>query len=82
MELGIPDPPAGLQDVSYYPSLLALLKQRGLTDDEVAGIAGENILRVFETTERIGREMRMGEGEFGGVSSEEGSVDYGYPRPC
>lgn len=40
--------PSGLEDCRSLSSLLGALLQRGLSKDEVAGIAGENFLRVME----------------------------------
>ncbi|MCB9752019.1 MAG: membrane dipeptidase [Myxococcales bacterium] len=40
--------PTGLKDVSMYPNLLAELLARGHDDDELAKIAGENALRVWD----------------------------------
>ena len=52
---GIESTPLGLEDVSCYPRLIAELLHRGYTDEEVAGIAGENILRVLGEAERVAR---------------------------
>jgi membrane dipeptidase len=37
---------------------IAELYSRGWTRLELAGLAGANLLRVFETAERVAREMR------------------------
>jgi membrane dipeptidase len=47
--------PAGLEDVSRVPDLLVELLRRGWTDEEVAGVAGENLLRVMEAAEELAR---------------------------
>ena len=44
--------PAGLEDVSTYPALLAELMRRGWSDAEIAKLAGGNVLRVMEAAER------------------------------
>lgn len=42
---GMPPGPTGLEDVSTYPALLKELLIRGYSDQDIAKIAGENILR-------------------------------------
>lgn len=49
--------PLGLEDVSGYASLLKLVMKRGATDDQVRGLMGANILRVWRATEEISRMM-------------------------
>nr|WP_232496250.1 dipeptidase [Novosphingobium kaempferiae] len=46
--------PEGLSDVSTYPTLLAELMRRGWKDQDVAKLAGGNLLRVMEAAERAG----------------------------
>ncbi len=50
---GITEVVVGLEDVSTYPALLAELARRGWSDADLRKLAGENILRVLETTERV-----------------------------
>jgi membrane dipeptidase len=50
---GFNGPPAGLEDVSKYPALLAELLQRGYTKEEVGKVAGLNVLRVMRSAERV-----------------------------
>jgi len=51
--------PEGLEDVSKYPNLFAELIRRGWTDRELKLLAGENLLRVLETAEKVAdRESR------------------------
>lgn len=45
---GINMAPAGLEDISKLGVLFDELSRRGLTDDQVAKIAGENFLRVMD----------------------------------
>ena len=45
--------PEGLEDVSGYPALFAELARRGYSDDELAGIAGRNVLRVLDRGEEV-----------------------------
>ena len=50
--------PAGLNDVSCFPHLLAELFQRGWSDNAVAAVAGLNFLRVFRGVERESRRLQ------------------------
>ena len=43
--------PTGLKDVSAYPNLLNALAQRGYTEEEIAKIAGGNLMRVWRDVE-------------------------------
>ncbi len=44
---GIPQAPAGLEDVSKLPNLTAGLQRRGYTTEQIHKILGGNALRVF-----------------------------------
>ena len=50
---GLPGLPEGLEDVSTYPALFEELAARGYTDDDLAKIAGRNVLRVLRDAERV-----------------------------
>ena len=50
---GMPPGPVGLEDVSSYPALLIELLKRGYSDDDIAKIAGGNILRVMQDVELV-----------------------------
>lgn len=52
--------PTGLKDVSQYPNLIRALLEGGYTEEEVAKIAGGNLLRVWEEVERVARELQGG----------------------
>ena len=43
--------PIGLDDVADYPALFEELARRGLSDAQLADIASNNLMRVFEATE-------------------------------
>ena len=45
---GIPDVPAGLEDVSKMPNLTAALLKRGYTETDIQKIMGGNFLRVLK----------------------------------
>jgi membrane dipeptidase len=55
---GIPDAPRGLEAVDRYPALLVELMRRGWTDNEIAKVAGENVLRVMAAAERVAAKLR------------------------
>ncbi len=57
---GMPDMPLGLEDVSGFPRLFAVLIQRGWTDEDLGRLAGKNILRVMRTVESVARELQQG----------------------
>ncbi len=50
---GLPGMPDGLEDVSTYPALFAELAERGYTDDDLAKVAGRNVLRLMREAERV-----------------------------
>lgn len=56
---GIDAPPAGLEDVSRYPHLLAeLLADPEWSEDDVRMVAGGNVLRVLADVERVREQWR------------------------
>ncbi|KAI0397266.1 dipeptidase [Xylariaceae sp. FL0594] len=55
---GIGSTPAGLDDVSKYPDLIAELLRRGVSDDDAAKLVGKNILRVWEDVEKVADELQ------------------------
>jgi membrane dipeptidase len=50
--------PVGLEDVSRYPALFAELSDRGYTDEELAKVAGRNVLRVMREAETVAERLR------------------------
>ncbi|MET3806216.1 membrane dipeptidase [Nakamurella sp. UYEF19] len=50
---GVESLPAGLEDVSTYPALLAELADRGWNDRELGGLTSGNILRVMLAAEEV-----------------------------
>jgi membrane dipeptidase len=50
---GLPGMPDGLEDVSTYPALFAELADRGYPDEDLAKVAGRNVLRVMRAAERV-----------------------------
>jgi membrane dipeptidase len=47
--------PAGLEDVSGYPTLIAELIDRGWSDNDIAALTRRNILRVLADAESVQR---------------------------
>jgi len=50
--------PEGLEDVSRYPALFEELASRGYSDDDLAKIAGRNVLRVMRDAERAAERLQ------------------------
>jgi membrane dipeptidase len=59
---GMGDQPDGLDDVSKVPDLLAELMKRGYTDEEVAKVAGNNVLRALEAAEVTAKRLQATRG--------------------
>lgn len=55
---GMPPGPIGLEDASTYPALFAELLRRGYSDEDVAKIAGKNILRVMADAEAVAQALQ------------------------
>lgn len=58
---GIPATPEGLDGVDKYPRLLEELARRDWKDDELAQLAGGNILRVLRRNEEVARRLSAGQ---------------------
>lgn len=52
--------PAGLEDVSKYPALAEALLERGHSEEDVAKIMGENLMRVWRQAEGVARAVASG----------------------
>ncbi|MEJ2204568.1 MAG: dipeptidase [Gemmatimonadota bacterium] len=52
---GITSTPVGLEDVSTYPALFAELSRRGWSEQDLAKLAGENLLRAMREAESAAR---------------------------
>ena len=48
----------GLEGADKYPALLEELMRRGWTDADIAKVAGENVLRVMATAEKVAVKLR------------------------
>jgi membrane dipeptidase len=56
---GFTGAPDGLENVSCYPALLAELKRRGYTREEIKQVAGLNVLRVFREVEKVSAQLKQ-----------------------
>ncbi|CZT23689.1 related to renal dipeptidase [Ramularia collo-cygni] len=56
--MGFDNGPDGLEHVGKYPDLLEELLRRGVSVEDVSGVAGANILRVLEEVEQVSHRMR------------------------
>ena len=50
--------PIGLKDVSQFPNLIRELLERGYSESDLEKICSGNVLRVWETVERVAGEMQ------------------------
>ena len=50
--------PVGLSDVSMYPNLFAELVRRGWSDEDLAKVAGGNVLRALEQAEAVAKRLQ------------------------
>jgi membrane dipeptidase len=48
----------GLEDVSCYPSLLKAILDGGATEEQLAKVAGDNLIRVWEGVAKVRDEMK------------------------
>ncbi len=58
---GIDATPAGLGGVDKYPALFEVLARRGWSDDELADLAGRNLLRVMREAEQVAARLQAQE---------------------
>jgi membrane dipeptidase len=52
----------GLEDVSRFPDLLAILRRRGYSDADLRQIAGTNLLRILRDAEAVARRLQAERG--------------------
>jgi len=58
---GIEITPVGLDGVDKYPALFEELARRGWTDDQLADLAGRNLLRVMREAEQVAAKLQTQE---------------------
>jgi membrane dipeptidase len=73
---GISALPRGMEDVSGYPALLVELMRRGWSREDIAKVAGLNILRVMREAEAVAAELQKTEGPFEVRIDDEGYGDH------
>jgi membrane dipeptidase len=54
--------PDGMEDASKLPKITAALLAKGYSEQDVKNILGENILRLLDRVDAVGRELRAGRG--------------------
>jgi membrane dipeptidase len=54
--------PDGMEDASKLPKITAALLAKGYSEQDVKNILGENILRLLERVDAVGKEIRAGRG--------------------
>ncbi|KAI9792513.1 MAG: hypothetical protein M1816_002033 [Peltula sp. TS41687] len=50
---GMLEGPDGLEDTSKYPFLVAELLRRGVSEDQLKGVLGQNVIRVLQQVEEV-----------------------------
>ncbi|MEQ9399896.1 MAG: dipeptidase [Longimicrobiales bacterium] len=55
---GIDSTPVGLEDVSTFPALFAELSRRGWSEEDLAKLAGGNVLRAWQEAEAVARRLQ------------------------
>ena len=71
---GIEDTVDGLNGVEDYPDLLTELARRGWSDDDLAKLAGGNVLRVMRQVEAVARELAAEPAPYGPLEQLDGAV--------
>ncbi|KAF2658290.1 dipeptidase 1 precursor [Lophiostoma macrostomum CBS 122681] len=55
---GIDKTPAGLEDVSKFPDLVAELLRQGVSDEDAAKVVGRNLLRVWKEADEVAAKLQ------------------------
>jgi len=74
---GIPDTPGGLKGVDKFPALLKELARRGWSDEDLAKLAGGNMLRVMREAAAVAQRLQATEPP---SSATIGQLDAGVPK--
>ncbi|HET9818293.1 MAG TPA: dipeptidase [Rhodanobacteraceae bacterium] len=70
---GIGSTPVGLDGADKYPALFEELARRGWTDDELADLAGRNLLRVMRGAGKVAQRLQASEGpSFATLDAKQG----------
>jgi membrane dipeptidase len=59
---GITETVEGLEDVSTFPKVFTELSRRGWSEEDMAKLAGENVLRVMREAEAVARRLQRARG--------------------
>jgi membrane dipeptidase len=73
---GIRSLPKGMEDVSGYPSLLVELMRRGWSREDIAKVAGLNVLRVMREAERVATELQKVEAPYEVLIDDDDDGDH------
>ena len=73
---GIGALPKGMENVSGYPTLLVELMRRGWSREDIAKVAGLNILRVMHEVEKVAAGLRQTEAPFEVLIEDAGYGDH------
>ena len=49
-----------MEDASKLPKITAALLEKGYSEPDVKNILGENLLRLMEKVDQVGRQLRAG----------------------
>lgn len=72
---GIDDTPQGLEGVDKYPALLQELARRGWSDQDLAKVAGGNMLRVMREAAAVATRLQKTESpSFATIEELDGKV--------
>ncbi|KAF2099006.1 dipeptidase 1 precursor [Rhizodiscina lignyota] len=58
---GIETTPRGLEDVTKFPNLIAMLLKAGVSEEDCAKVAGRNLLRVWKEVDEVAAKMQKEE---------------------
>ena len=77
---GITDTPVGLEDVSTFPALFAELSRRGWSEEDLAKLAGGNVLRACRES-TIQRNLWTCSTALGALARTHGASSMGQQHP-
>jgi membrane dipeptidase len=75
--------PTGLEDVSTYPALFAELIHRGWSDQDLAKLAGQNLLRAMRSAEATARRLQKARpASLASIEALDGPAPQASPAPA